>query len=156
MGFSHHEAEDLVQDVFVTFLEKIESFQGKSQLRTWLFGILHRKALERRRDAAKEDRTDTIDESFEARFDGYGNWVCPPADIERLMLSKELGEQIRDCLTCLPLNQREAFYLREVEELETSQICKILEISVTNFGVLLYRARARLRECLEGKGQKTT
>jgi RNA polymerase sigma-70 factor, ECF subfamily len=52
----------------------------------------------------------------------------------------------------LPVNQREVFVLREVEGLETSEICKILAVSVTNFGVLMHRARARLRECLEAKG----
>ena len=68
------------------------------------------------------------------------------------MLSKEIGELIRGCMDDLPVNQREAFVLREVEGLGTSEICKILIVSVTNFGVLMHRARARLRECLEAKG----
>ena len=68
------------------------------------------------------------------------------------LLSKEIGELIRGCMDGLPVNQREAFVLHEVEGLETSQICKILAVSVTNFGVLMHRARARLRECLEAKG----
>ncbi len=45
-----------------------------------------------------------------------------------------------------------AFILREVQEFESKEICKILEVTVTNLGVLLYRARNRLRECLEAKG----
>ena len=45
-----------------------------------------------------------------------------------------------------------AFVLREVEELDTEEICKILDVTPTNFGVLLHRARARLRACLEKKG----
>jgi len=44
------------------------------------------------------------------------------------------------------------FVLREVEGFPTEEICKILDVTVTNFGVLIYRARARLRECLESKG----
>ncbi|HLJ44901.1 MAG TPA: sigma-70 family RNA polymerase sigma factor [Bryobacteraceae bacterium] len=95
---------------------------------------------------------DPIDEVFESRFDSKGNWSRPPADLERLMLSKEIGELIRGCMDGLPVNQREVFVLREVEGLETSEICKILAVSVTNFGVLMHRARARLRECLEAKG----
>ncbi len=47
-----------------------------------------------------------------------------------------------------------AFVLREVEGLSTEEICKILEVSRTNLGVLIYRARNRLRECLEAKGVK--
>lgn len=152
MGFSEHEAEDLAQDVFLTFLEKLDGFEGRSQLRTWLFGILHRKALERRRAAAADERTDPIDEVFESRFDANGKWSRPPADLERLFLSAELGVLIRGCMDGLPATQREAFVLREVEGLETADICKILEVSVTHFGVLMHRARARLRECLESKG----
>jgi len=95
---------------------------------------------------------DPIDEVFESRFDGKGNWTRPPADLEQLILSKEIGELIRGCMDGLPASQREAFVLREVEGLGTSEICKILTVSVTNFGVLMYRARARLRECLEAKG----
>lgn len=152
LGFAEQDAEDLVQDVFTTFLEKLETFEGRSQLRTWLFGILHRKAMERRRASIKDDRMDPIDEVFESRFDADGNWTRPPADLERLLLSKEIGELIRGCMDGLPVNQREVFVLREVEGLDTGEICKILEVSVTNFGVLMHRARARLRECLETRG----
>lgn len=152
MGFAEHEAEDLVQDIFTTFIERLDAFEGRSHLRTWLFGILHRKALERRRASTIDERTDSIDQVFESRFDEKGNWSRPPADLERLFLSKELGEVIRGCMDGLPVNQREAFVLREVEGFHTEEICKILEVSVTNFGVLIHRARARLRECLESKG----
>jgi RNA polymerase sigma-70 factor, ECF subfamily len=152
LGFLEQEAEDLVQDVFKTFLERLDSFEGRSQLRTWLFGILLRKALELRRASIIDDRMDPIDEVFESRFDAKGNWTRPPADLERLMLLKEIGELIRGCMGGLSASQREAFVLREVEEMDTSEICKILGVSVTNFGVLMHRARARLRECLETKG----
>ncbi len=59
---------------------------------------------------------------------------------------------IEECLEGLPTKQRMAFILREVQELESKEVCKILEVTVTNLGVLLYRARNRLRECLEAKG----
>ena len=152
LGLAEDRAEDLVQDVFTTFLERIDSFEGRSQLRTWLFGILHRKAMERRRASIRDDRMDPIDEVFESRFDATGMWTRPPADLDRLMLSKEIGELIRGCMDGLPIHQREAFVLREVEDLDSGKICRILEISVTNYGVLMHRARARLRECLETKG----
>jgi len=152
LGFAEPEAEDLVQDVFITFLEKLDGFEGRSLLRTWLFGILHRKALERRRTSKIQDRTDAIEDVLESRFDERGNWSRPPADLERLFLSKELGEMIRNCMEGLPSNQREAFVLREVEGLETGEICELLDVSSTNFGVLIFRARTRLRECLELKG----
>jgi RNA polymerase sigma-70 factor (ECF subfamily) len=152
LGFPKHDAEDLVQDVFTTFLEKIDGFQGRSQLRTWLFGILHNKALERRKSLAVEQRADPIDEVFESRFDESGKWSRPPADLERLLLSKEAGELIQECLEDLPPTQRGAFVLREVEGIESQEVCKVLGVSATNMGVLMYRARIHLRECLEAKG----
>jgi RNA polymerase sigma-70 factor (ECF subfamily) len=152
MGFASSEAEDLVQDVFTTFFERLDRFEGRSQLRTWLFGILHNKALERHRASVVENRADPIDAIFESRFDADGKWAQPPADLERLLLSKEAGELIHSCMGELPANQRGAFVLREIEGIESAEICKILGITVTNLGVLMHRARIRLRECLEAKG----
>ncbi len=152
LGFNPAESDDMVQDVFVTFLQKLDTFEGRSLLRTWLFGVLHHKAMERRRVAANESRCDSLDEVFESRFDPHGSWARPPADLQRILLSREAGSAIRSCMEGLSMNQRAAFILREVEELETSEICKILGVSATNFGVLIFRARARLRECLELKG----
>jgi len=152
LGCTASEAEDLVQDVFVTFLERIDSFEGRSQLRTWLFGVLHRKVQERRRASVKDKATDALEDVMEARFNTRGEWIRPPADIERLLLSNEIGAVISGCLDGLTPNQRGAFVLKEVDGLDTSEICKILGVSVTNFGVLMHRARARLRECVEAKG----
>jgi RNA polymerase sigma-70 factor (ECF subfamily) len=152
MGLTDTAAEDLVQDVFITFLETLDRFEGRSQLRTWLFGILHRKILEFRRERAVDQRHDPIDEVFESRFDSQGRWARPPVDLQRLLESQETGNLIQSCLGELPHTQRSVFTLREVEELDSAEICKILNISVTNLGVLMHRARARLRECLEAKG----
>ena len=52
----------------------------------------------------------------------------------------------------LPDRHRVAFTLREVEGFDTGDVCKILEVSANNLGVILFRARNRLRECLEAKG----
>ncbi len=152
MGFQESEAEDLVQDVFITFLETLDRFEGRSQVRTWLFGILHRKALERRREQYREQRHDPIDEVFESRFDSRGNWVRPPDDSHRTLESGEIGVALAGCLEGLPAAQREVFVLREMEGLATAEICKILDVTVTNMGVLMHRARIRLRECIEAKG----
>ena len=151
MGFGREEAEDLVQEVFLTFLETLDRFEGRSRTRTWLFGILHRKALERRRSQSRERQKDPIDEVMESRFDSRGNWVRPPVDLQRLIESRELGEAIKDCMGDLTVPQREVFVLRDMQDLESEEICKILGVTRTNMFVLIYRARGRLRECLEKK-----
>jgi RNA polymerase sigma-70 factor, ECF subfamily len=156
MGFPAEQAEDLVQDVFVTFMETLDRFEGRSQTRTWLFGILHHKALERRRDLAADARNDPIDEGFEAQFDGRGRWRSMPQGPERLAASAELARAIRDCLEGLSGLQRQAFVLRDGQQLETDELCNILGCTVTHLGVLLHRARTRLRACLQSKGWRST
>ena len=154
MGFGQPDAEDLVQDVFATFITTLDRFEGRSRVSTWIFGILHRKAQERRRALARDDAQDPIDEIFESQFDQTGSWSTTPVDLERLMASSELGGAIHSCVEQLPLPLREVFVLREMQDLDTNEICKILGRTVTHVGVQLHRARARLRSCLEARGWK--
>jgi RNA polymerase sigma-70 factor (ECF subfamily) len=151
-GLRAQQAEDLAQDTFTTFLETAERFEGRSHVRTWIFGILYRKLSEARRALAKDRRFDDIDDVFEGRFDDQGSWSRPPQAADEALTRKQVRREISDCLEQAPERQRLAFHLREVEQLETDEICKILEVSVTNLGVMLFRARNRLRECLESKG----
>ena len=154
MGFSHAERVDLSHSVFAAFLEKPERFQGRSHIRTYLFGIFYNLVTEQFREKSKALEHDPIDEVMESRFDAHGKWRKPPVDIERLAFAQEIGQIIQKCLEALPRSQRIAFYLREYEEIKTPEICKKMGITVTNLGVLLYRARNRLRECVERKGLK--
>lgn len=152
LRFTDNEAEDLVQDVFTIFLQRIDQFEGRSQLRTWLFGILHNKMRERRRALQREQQIDSLDPAFESLFDSRGHWTRAPEDLERAFASKETGKAVDDCISTLPSQQREVFMLREVEDLNTKDICNNLRITDTHVGVLIHRARHRLRECMEAKG----
>ena len=152
LGFSPADAEDLAQEVFLTFLESLHRFEGRSTVGTWLFGILHHKAQERRRAQAREDQTTELEDAFEKRFDANGSWVQPPVDADRLVESQEVGEMLGGCLAQLPVQQREIFQLRQVEELSAADVAKIVGCTANHVGVLLHRARLRLRACLDGKG----
>lgn len=152
MGFYHPEAEDLVQDVFATFLETLDHFEGRSAVRTWLFGILHRKSLERYRHAARDEQHDPIDGVFESCFDARGNWIRPPIEVDRLAASSEAREVIQSCLDRLPGLQRQTFVLREIEQQDAQAVSNILGKTVTHVGVLFHRARMRLKQCLEAHG----
>ena len=151
-GLAIHQAEDVVQATFTTFIEAAPRFEGRSHVRTWLFGILYRKIAESRRKLDRDRRMDGIDEVVESRFDAAGSWSRPPRPADAALHSREVREQIEGCLNACPTRQRTAFLLREVEGLSTPEICKILEVTSTNLGVMLYRVRNRLRECLEAKG----
>ena len=151
-GLDPQRAEDVTQATFATFIEKASQFEGRSHVRTWLFGILYKKIAEARRELQREGKMDDIDNVVEQRFNPDGTWVRPPEPADEQFYRTEVKELIEDCLETVPTQQRMAFILREVEDLDTDEICKILEVTRTNLGVLLYRARNRLRECLETKG----
>ncbi len=152
MGFTEVEAEDLAQEVFVVFLSTLDRFEGRSQVRTWLFGILLQKMRERRRALQREQSFDPGDAEFDALFTAYGHWKHPLEDLERTLESREIGRKVGQCLSLLPMQQREVFLLKEVEGIDSKEICNNLQISVTHLGVLMHRARQRLRECLKKKG----
>ena len=151
-GFSPEQAEDVAQSTFATFIETAPRFEGRSRVRTWLFGILYNKISEMRRLEGRARREEDIDEVMQERFAPGGSWAQPPRAADLRVYDAHIRAHIEDCLEGVPIKQRMAFLLSVVQEFETAEACKILDVSVTHMGVLLYRARNRLRECLEEKG----
>lgn len=148
LGFKGDGAAELVQDVWITFIEVVPRFEGRSHVRTFLFGILYRKACEKRREDSRFITHDPIDESMDQLFDKSGHWRKEVDTPEKFFLAAQTMSIIRKCMDCLPLQQKAAFSLKEIEELKSQEICKILSVSRTNLGVLLFRARNRLRDCI--------
>lgn len=155
-GLDQPRAEEVVQETFRTFVETAERFEGRSKVRTWLFGILYRKLSEARRALERERRFEGLDEFtdevFAERFRADGRWSAPPATPAEEFERRELRREIGRCLEASPLPQRMAFVLREVQGLETDEICEILDVDRNHLGVMLYRLRSRTRDCLESKG----
>ncbi len=151
VGWRGADAEDIVQDTLVTFLKTCDRFEGRSTVKTYLFGILYNKTLEKRRSSGRELATDPVDQVFEDRFGLGGIWKTFPQGPEKESQSKETMALLEECLQSLPDAQRLSFYLREVEHESTESICKILNLTVTHLGVLIFRARNRLRECVQKK-----
>jgi len=151
-GLPTDQAEDIVQVVFATFIEKIGEFEGRSRVRTWLFGILYRKILEAGRQTKRGRQFDDVADVDYSRFRPDGTWARPPQPADMAVYSREIRKYISDCLDGVSEKQRMAFVLREVELMETAEICEILDVTPVNFGVLIHRARNQLRDCLEVKG----
>ena len=151
-GLDPQQAEDVTQATFTTFIEAAPRFEGRSSVRTWLFGILYKKIAEARRARQRDRQMDEIDEAFERRFDTSGSWSTPPQPVDTALHHKEVETEIFGCLDAAPLRQTLVFILREVEELSSEDICNVLGITRTNLGVMLHRIRNRVRDCLESKG----
>ncbi|MDA1094135.1 MAG: sigma-70 family RNA polymerase sigma factor [Acidobacteria bacterium] len=156
MGLPAEQADDIVQEVFVTFLGSLDRFEGRSSPATWLFGILLRKVQEQRRASAKDGLHDELDESWAANFDPSGTWITPSVNPERALAGREFADAVKTCLDDLSPPQREVLVLRQFQELPASGVGKILDLTVTHVGVLLHRARLRMRQCLDALGWSTS
>ncbi len=151
-----HRAEDLVQDTLLAAIEGRGRYSRDASERTWLIAILRHKAIDaRRRDRRLDQYLTDIDPVVEGNFKRFEKWRKPPSrwspDPQSLLESQEFWAIFQNCLRALPARLREAFALRVVEGLDASETCRILEIKSANLWTLLYRARERLRRCLEGK-----
>jgi len=151
-GLTGDDAYDAVQAALLVFVEKADQFDGRASLRTWLFGILFRKVAERRRAFVREEAVDDIEAVVAARFDARGQWIRPPRAPDAELAAGLAMAALEECLERLPERRRTAFVLREVEQLDVDEVCNVLEVTRNNLGVLLFRARNALRECLESKG----
>ncbi|MEC5215168.1 RNA polymerase sigma-70 factor (ECF subfamily) [Actimicrobium sp. GrIS 1.19] len=150
-------AEDVVQDALIAVLEKPDRFAGQSSLRTYVTGIMKHKIIDALRAASRtrqfdvaddESEDDVIDALFNAKghtIDTARNWGSPDATLEQ----KDFFRVMELCLEKLPSKIARIFLMREWLELDTDEICKELDISTSNAWVMLYRARLRLRECLQ-------
>jgi len=150
-------AEDAVQEALLAALAGEQGFAGRSNLRTWLTGILKHKIVDAMRRSSREQPLGAGDAEAElsdldALFVEDGHWRDPPAgwdDPDRALEQKQFFAALEMCLERLPARTARAFLMREHLGLETQEICKELEITSTNCWVMLYRARVTLRQCLE-------
>jgi len=151
-------AEDAVQETLLAALGAEASYAGRSELRTWLTGILKHKIIDAIRRANREPQAslDDADDAaaLEELFDRSGHWGAPVAawrDPDASLEQAQFFEVLEACLAGLPAKAARAFMMREHMGLETDEICKELGITPTNCWVMLYRARMALRLCLEAR-----
>ncbi|QBG48720.1 sigma-70 family RNA polymerase sigma factor [Verrucomicrobia bacterium S94] len=148
-------AEDAVQETFLAAIRIQDQFSGKSSIRTWLIGILKHKIVDLIRKENREqplDDTESIEVATELFFDRKGRWRVKPPEWNshpgRLLEQKEFMAVLHQCLMHLPGRLHRLFVLRELECMDSEEICKDMGITSTNLWVMLYRARMQLRDCL--------
>ena len=153
MGYSDEEAEDLIQNTWITFFDVLNRFEGKSKVKTFLYGIMFNKISEYKRKTIKLKNNISIEEIIDNNFDENDHWNRSILNPEKNFYNSQISKIIQSCLDLIPEKQKLAFQLKEIEGEDSEEICKILEIKVNNLGVLLFRARNQLRECIEMKTQ---
>ncbi|MFM2084294.1 MAG: hypothetical protein RLY95_1112 [Pseudomonadota bacterium] len=151
-------AEDVVSEVLIVALERPEAFEGRSQIKTWLIGILKFKILDKFRQNAREVALPESDDASDSDmlegliFKADGHFATPPTDWgnpEAGLHQKEFFVVMEACMEKLPTQLGRLFLMREWLELSSEEICKELKLTSTNFYVQLHRARLKLRECLD-------
>lgn len=152
-------AEEAVQETLLAALQAKDRYAGGASVRTWLIGILKHKVMDMFRHEAREvslEAPEEVEDGSESLtdgvFDDHGHWLETPSDWgnpEQLLARDQFMVILQRCLDGLPDRQARLFWLREVMEEETENICKELAITSTNLWTMLHRARLGLRRCLD-------
>jgi RNA polymerase sigma-70 factor (ECF subfamily) len=139
------DAEDLVQDTYVKAFRFADRFERGTNLKAWLYTILHNTWRNRRRDASR-DTVEVDSERVEqaAAFDGPG----APDTPERILLRATLDADLQAALDELPEAFREAVWLRDVEEFSYAEIAEMLGIPMGTVMSRISRGRRLLFERL--------
>lgn len=159
-------AEDMVQETFLAALKGGQSFAGRSAEKSWLTGILKHKILDYYRKASRETSFTDLEFYQDEESDRFipeglfkGGWIHETGrDLGPMEWSTDPGASLdsaafwkafHDCSNKLPRNIATVFTMREVDGVESKEICQTLNISESNLWVMLHRARMALRRCLE-------
>ncbi len=144
------DAQDAVQEAFLSAFKALDRFQGDSKISTWLHRIAINAALMKIR--SRQRKKETSIEDLLPSFQEDGHHASPvPAwqdQADRKMERKETQQLVRKCISELPENYRNVLLLRDIEELDTSETATMLGISANAVKIRLHRARQALRELL--------
>ena len=142
-------ARDLVQDTYVKALRAQGRFQPGSNLKAWLYTILHNTWRNRRRDGARARvsfDSETVDSAADAGRPGAVETTTP----ETLLLADVLDADLQAALDRLPEAYREAVWLRDVEDLSYQEIAEALSVPIGTVMSRISRGRRQLHDLLRG------
>ncbi|MBD3634243.1 MAG: sigma-70 family RNA polymerase sigma factor [Methylophaga sp.] len=148
-------ADEVVQEAWVSAIKALPRFEGRASLKTWLLQITSNGAKTRLR---RESRQLSLDDGWQAepdeKFDKRGHRIDDvlPWNMETpdaLLENDQLRQVIENTFQKLPPHQRAVLTMADIEGLEMTEICNILDISSSNARVLLHRARTTLHHSIE-------
>lgn len=146
-GFNREEALEVLQAAYLKVLEGRARFDGRSALKTWLFGVIRKTAAERRR--GRWLRALALARWFDGRPDPRA-----PATPESIAGESETSRALRQALRALPGRQREVLHLVFYQDLTVEEAARVLGIAVGSARTHYHRGKERLRETLSGRGTR--
>lgn len=141
---SPEDADDVVQDAFISAYRAKDRFRGDAQVTTWLYRITVNAALMRiRKDKRRIQQTAPEDSYQEVNV---ANWDDTP---DKAALNSELSREIKSKIALLPEDLRTAVVLRDVQGMSNTEAAEILDISISALKARLHRGRVALRDMLD-------
>ncbi len=142
------DAEDVMQETFLTALRKLHTFEGRSQFFTWLYRITMNISLQKLRDRNKGNAMVSLSDPDIESIHGQhlSEW---PSFNRKLMSNEEFRKLLDKAVKELPAIYRSVFILRDLEGLSTIETQKLLDLTESNVKVRLMRARYYLRQNLQ-------
>jgi len=149
-------AEDAVHEAINAALAS-NQYKNKGSLKNWVFAILRNKIIDVIRERSRHSNHSYIEDDtaeLDAQFDARGHWKKNQQPVnwqhpENTLANNQFWEVFELCLNHLPQNTARVFMMREHLGLTIAEICNALSISESNCWVIMHRARALLRLCLE-------
>lgn len=158
------EAQDLVQETFLSGIKAKDTFRGECTEKTWLITILKRKIIDHYRKKSTQSIQTSIGSDKVAA--GYEQFFQQDGDFEdhwskegkpcswsvnglQKMETKEFYDVLNKCLGVLPQKWASVFCMKNMEDMETENICKELNVSTSNYWIIMHRAKLQLRKCIE-------
>ncbi len=145
---NQQDAEDVLQNTFLSALTHLSNFEGRSSILTWLYRIAVNEALMSIRRGKPEvniDDVESSDDTDDLSPTQFVDWGALPEDI---LLSSEGKKALDHAIQNLPENMRMVFLLRDIQELSIKDTAETLGLTESNVKIRLLRARLSLREQL--------
>lgn len=157
-------AEDMVQETFLAAWNAKDNFQSNASEKTWLTSILKNKIVDHYRKSSTKNELSIFDKDtgdgfmshfFDKEGAHNGHWTDTASpqdwkkDLRSSLETEEFQNILRQCLSKLPERARGVFVMKVIDGEESETICKELNITPSNFWILMHRAKLQLRECME-------
>lgn len=149
---SEHDAQDAVQQAFICAFRAIPGFNGEAKLSTWLHKIVVNAALAQLRSRRRRGREMRV-EDLHLQFEGVNRWAAGGSwlsyESHDAIVGRETCRMVRTCIDQLPESYRSVLLLRDIDELDTSEVAERLAISPNATKIRLHRARQALKSLVE-------
>lgn len=149
MVSNREEAQDLVQEVFLSAYSSMSKFESKSSVLTWLYQILNHKISDFYRKKYKSIGNISLDSFFDETGFWENNDVLESWESDSAENEIGIEETLQKCLEELPAKWKIPIKLYYIQQKKTKEICQETGISSTNLWKIFQRSRLQLRECIE-------